>query len=142
MAGISRPTNEVLGRLAFLANTRGIIPNPITATRIDRTGNDIVNSTNILYTVPEGQQLFISSAWCATRNDSAGSTGIWLLIRNAADVTVFFFVVLGLRATSQDSWSNQYSPGIEVAAGFDVCLVSPAADVHAFGGFSGWVEDA
>jgi len=137
---MNRPTNEVLGRLAFLANTRGIIPDPVNATRIDNYEREIVNTTEIVYTIPAGKVLFIDSAFLGIFNSSASANRVRLEIRDAADVYVSIILAAGCQASSGGQVSKCYPVAREVPAGYDIIIYSPAASVYATGGISGWLE--
>jgi len=137
---MNRPTNEVLGRLAFLVNTRGIIPDPIDATRINSSLIDVDGTTAILYTVPDGKRLFIDSFWVAVTNNAAGTSGVHLIIRDTSDVQVNRLFLLPIAGNAMNSASQYICPAIEVTAGYDVCIKSDIANCKGHGGIFGWLE--
>jgi hypothetical protein len=132
--------NQVLWRKAFIGDLRGFYPKPETATRIDKYATNAGNATVILYTVPANKLLFVSSAWLAARA-AAGSSGVlYFGIRNAADVLVVYILTIILHVITQGQLANQYKPGIEVPAGYDVFTLSTNAALACEAGFSGWLE--
>ena len=137
---MNRPTNEVLGRLAFLANTRGIIPNPIDATRIDVAVVGVENTITILYTVPAGYKLFIDSLWLSLYNDSASTTTGALYIRNGSDVLVYYLAYLNLITKREGNHSQSFPVAVEVSAGYDICVRSFLAALIVNAGIHGWLE--
>jgi len=137
---MNRPTNEVLGRLAFLANTRGIIPDPIDATRITKSASQSGAGTNVFYTVPAGKVLFIDSAWLGGRETADADSYFSLASRDTGDAFYLAFLTLGFTKAGQHSLSNQYIPALEFPAGYDVYLESGHANIKADAGFSGWLE--
>lgn len=137
---MKRPTNEVLGVLAFLANTRGIIPDPINATRVNQRNYVNGVDTAIIYTVPANKILYITSAWLAI-TESADAAGLGMIfIRDASDGAVAYLFIQRYNKAGQVSMSNQYWPAIEAAAAWDVCVNATHANLAAEAGFSGWLE--
>ena len=137
---MNRPTNEVLGRLAFLANTRGIIPDPIDATRITETNGANGAETAIIYTVPASKILFISSIWMASRESVAAAGYCKIFTRTAADVTDKNLIYHYYDLAGHQVSSLPYFPAIEIPALYDVCVLSFHANIDALAGFSGWLE--
>lgn len=139
---MDRPTNELLGRLSFLANTRGIIPNPDNATRIYLSVLAQGVETILVYTVPTGKVLFVNSANLASRESAAAVATCRLFVRDAIDAFVYAILSHMYDLAGHQTSHQTYSPAIGVPAGYDICLVSSHANIDVYGDIFGWLEDA
>lgn len=96
----------------------------------------------VLYTVPAGKTLLMFGCWiCPQYSTAAGSGSI--LIRNAADVTVYIPVraVVSSASGALSASVRDLSIPIEIAAGFDVVIDISAAGAPVSGGFEGLLVD-
>ena len=137
---MNRPTNEVLGRLAFLANTRGIIPDPIDATRVDAYCTSKANQVYVVYTVPAGKRLFIDSLWLCHENDSNAMQDVDLYIRSASDVYLLSLCWLPTATLQAANHSQTICPAQEVNELEDICVKSYNAASYVSAGIHGWLE--
>lgn len=138
---VTQDTATDLKALVTLAGLQGIIPNPITATRIDLSLYLQQNNTFILYTVPTGKVLFLDSFWVSICNIAASFQTVELWVRDDEDVTAFHLSVVGANASQANNDSQFASPAIEVPADYDICLKSPLLLAYASCGIHGWLED-
>lgn len=139
---VTQGTAANLRALVTLAGLRGIIPNPITASRIDIGGAVAMNQTTVLYTVPANKKLYIASAWISVANTSAGYGTFHLHTRDVGNAIDIYLMRGYTTDETFNMWSNQYRPGLETFAGYDVCIHSSNDYARVYGGISGWLEDA
>lgn len=135
-----RPTNEVLGRLAFLANTRGIIPNPDTATRVNEDNSVSGAASATIYTVPVGKVLFISSVALDVRCGATVGAGYIAVYNASGDRQYYISVLTFVVASTREHAERYFCPALEAAAGWYIAVVGSAATVVARAQINGWLE--
>ena len=138
---VKQATAANLEALVTLKGLRGIIPNPITATRIDKSGYSAGVGAITLYTVPAATKLYISSAWLASFESVAAAALIELYIRDADDVFVSYIQTHAYAIAGHQTSSNRFVPGVEALTGYDIILSVPHANTTARASIHGWIED-
>ena len=135
-------TNQVLWRgVRPVAGIQGVWP-AIGATRIIVDGTESAGGTTLFYTVPGGKKLFISTSLLTSRLLVDEAHQCYVFVRDAGDVTKYFVNrQFCFKAGGQTTPVN-YLPALEVPAGYDVCLASSHANLDAWSGIYGWLEDA
>jgi len=137
---MNRPTNEVLGRLAFLANTRGIIPDPINATRV-WAYNTVSGANNaVVYTVPAGTKLFIDSAYLGSACGANAGFGFLSVWNSVPAQTTFLLIIPTPIANIFGTVTNQYFRALEVPPGYTIRVECNAAGMVGYGIITGWLE--
>ena len=97
------------------------------------------NGTAILYTVPAGQTAFLtylSLQWSHT----AQTTVVQLFVRDTEDALAFRLVYSNQTNTTSLAVATGLPYPIEVAAGYDICILGNAGAGQVSGCVSGWVE--
>lgn len=141
MALNDRPTNELLKRYVFLANTRGIIPNPVTAERINKSNQTFGATSAEVYKVLTGNKLYIASAWLSSRlSADAVATANFVVYDNGDNLRYYIFQQW-YDVAGHQIISNQYVPGLELLVGWYVNVGNDHANVDSRAGISGWIED-
>jgi len=114
------------------------------------TGTDAVfkshiatNATGVLHSVTTGKTLFLTAATLAV--SSLDVSGIaYLAVRDDNDDIQYYLLRQNLRATTDNSANAAYSvvmfPPIEIAADWDIIVLSPHDDISASASISGWEE--
>ena len=97
------------------------------------------NATVVLYTVPAGKTCYLCGATLSTYQGVVNGTGT-LVVRNAADVLQYTLATLVNPVTTSLVCPMIFTPPIEIAAGWDIAIVSNLAGVTAHGFIRGWVE--
>lgn len=138
---MSGETNEVLWRgVRPVAGIRGVWPD-VDAERIDKVGGQNGLGTTILYTVPAGKKLFISSAFISSTLSSSLEAHTNFFVRDAAQATKFYFYQLKYKYQGQQASGMSYTPALEALEDWEVCLYGSNAAIKATGIFHGWLED-
>jgi len=120
---------------------RGIWPEQ-NATRINKSEDQTGIGTTIIYTVPAGQKLYISTAGlCSTQTVNEMGCGI-LEVRNEADVLQYYLVGHYYDFAGQFTNFVNHFPACEAQAGWDVTVRSYNAAMRARGFIYGWLESA
>lgn len=130
-----------LKALVTLAGLRGIIPNPITTTRIYKWANALGDQTTIIYTVPMGKVLFITTASLASRESAAAVSACNISVRNDSDVDQYTLLAHFYDIAGHQVNGLNFIPALELAANWDVYIVSGHANIDARGIIHGWLED-
>ena len=134
--------NQVLWRgVQPVAGIRGVWPARNSLRVNERASQEGIGSV-IVYTVPSGKILFVSSLFCASRLAVDGSEYAIFAIRDTSDVTQIVLVYHYYDLKDQLVSSSQFTPALEALAGWDVYLESFDANLDVIGGFFGWLEDA
>ncbi len=135
-------TNQVLWRgVQPVAGIRGIWP-AIGATRVTATKSVWGVLTDIVYTVPAGKILFVSSGALASSMSTADAHWTGLGVRNVGDVIQYYLIRHHFGTIGHLSGLNPYVPAVEVAAGWDVFAISNHLSLFANAIINGWLEDA
>jgi hypothetical protein len=101
--------------------------------------NTALNNTVIIHTVTAGKTLYLVSAQIFTPN--VGAVYGTLFIRDTLDaITMYLAGIINTPtgAVSGQLWTSY--PPLEVAAGYDICVLSSAAGVNYIGSIFGWEE--
>lgn len=133
---------RILSRLSFLANTQGIIPDPINAERIYKDNYQNGEGGQTIYTVPAGKKLFITTAWISARNSNTTSGEAYLQLRNASAQKIYMMACIRFDISGQGSMPQLFIPALEGLAGYDVRLDCTNAGIDARAGFTGYLQDA
>lgn len=96
----------------------------------------------IVYTVPAGKILFISSAFLTSRKSTDSSKGGSLAIRGVGDVRLSYLFNHLYDLAGQQTSSLSYPVAIQAATGWDVYVDSTDDTVDLLGCIQGWIEDA
>lgn len=102
-------------------------------------GNTVNNGTSIVHTVSTGKTLYLTALAFSVY---AGVGESNMFVRNAADVTQYYFFVNTIfTAGGAGSMGNlSFNPPLEIPAGYDICVSSNAAANFAYGFIHGWEE--
>lgn len=123
------------------STVRGIWPAP-NSTRVFAS-QSVINTGEIgFYTVPAGKILFISGISLSTRQSAAQQGKGYLIVRDDQDTPLYSPLYLAMETAGQIADSQTYVPAIEVPAGYDIAIVSNAANCDATAEVTGWLEDA
>jgi len=137
---MNRPTNEVLGRLCFLAKTQGIIPDPVNAVRI-RAGNAADgNVSATVYSVPVGMIAYISNASLdSVCGATLGSTG--MRVKNKAGAVQYYIHFINFAAANtHDHAVGQFIPALELSAEWYIEVYGTVSGQYVRGDVFGWLE--
>jgi len=120
---------------------RGIWPDQ-NATRINKSEALVGAGSQIIYTVPAGKKLFVSTAALCTVLGINVLSGGWLEARDAADVRQYFMMSHALNIAGHMADFVSYLPALELEDGWDVALWTYGGGVEVRGYIFGWLESA
>jgi len=137
---MDRPTNQTLSSLAFLANTRGIIPDPVNATRVNVGDIALGSASTTIYTVPANKLFFLTNVTLQSRESAAAAGEADVAVYNGSSVLQYyiqrqFYDVAGHRDLSQ-----QFIPALELPAGWYVVVTNNHANIDSAAFITGWLE--
>lgn len=112
------------------------------ATRVNEDGLQSGAATALIYTVPASKKLFITSSFLSTALASNNPGNSKFFVRDAGDVLAYYISIHVCIIAGQIADGQSFSPGLEAAAGYDVCVSCSRADMDAWAFFFGWLEDA
>lgn len=139
---MSGEADQVLWRgVRPVEGIRGVWP-ARNAVRVNKRGSQVSVGTAIVYTVPAGKILFISSSVFTTRMSAVAGAGANMAVRDTDDVTDYYMVDHKYGSIYQQTTSQYYLPALEAAAGYDVTVFNSHAALQTAGIFCGWLEDA
>lgn len=120
---------------------RGIWP-ARNATRVNASDWQDGAGTKVVYTVPAGKILFLSSMFLCSRYTGATQPAIHAYVRDDDDemqqrLVSHYFAGAGFQTSGM--W---YMPAQEAQAGWDVCIQVSSADAAGRLIVAGWLEDA
>lgn len=103
----------------------------------------IANATGIIHTVTAGKTLFMTGlSWQAHSTVAAVGGEVIVLVRNAADALQYEMVKVTIATSATD---GRFAAGnhcahacIQIAAGFDICVVSNAVGINIQAFLQGW----
>jgi len=121
---------------------RGIIPNPIDAGRINLDAIAVGVQTTVIYTVPAGKILFISSCLLSSRESANASSLVYVVVRNIADTEQYTPLLHYYDLAGHQTTTSIHLPALELPAGWDIAVISGHANIDGRGGIRGWLEDA
>lgn len=111
---------------------------PAGATRIMKTAQ-ANNTTTIVHTVTATKTLYLEAVLFAGYQTTAGTNTITLLIRNAADTTVYTWVVrLDNNNTDKVTQYVTFPTLVEIPEAYDVCVVTADTDTMGVINIVGW----
>lgn len=120
---------------------RGVWP-ARNATRFYGAGSCSGIAVVLMYTVPADKILYISSVMQSTRESAAAPGAAVVYVRDVLDATTYFITYIMFDTAGQLVIPLTYSPALEAAAGFDVCVANDHANIDTFVTFQGWLEDS
>lgn len=139
---MSGESNQVKWRgVQPVSGIRGVWP-AIDAVRIAEGTYQSGQGTVVVYTVPAGKILYISSAYLTSRLTAAVATYTWMITRNVADVTQVHMLSAYYSVVDAKTFAIPYVPALELPAGYDVAIYVHSATLSSRGGIFGWLEDA
>ena len=99
------------------------------------------NGTEIIYTVPSGKVFYLCT-WTLSLTGT-GTDEVHLKVRNASDVDQYTIQDIGAETTLLESQSDggTFNPPLAIPAGYDVILVSGAANADGAAFIHGFTED-
>lgn len=124
-----------------VSGIRGIWPD-VDAVRAHGRAYQAGIGTNIVYTVPSGKILFISTYFFASRLSVDGSYNGFIGARDTDDVVQFIMIYHFYDFKGQIATTAPFTPALEALAGWDVIVQSYNVNLDVNGGFFGWLEDA
>lgn len=124
-----------------VAGIRGVWP-AIDAVRIWETGYYEGTGVAVVYTVPPGKKLFLSTAFLDTSSSIEPGGSGRLLVRDGDDVLVNRFYTHMYDTGGYMANGISFLPAIEVEAGWDVCVEASSSRMRSWGCITGWLEDA
>lgn len=134
--------NEVVWRgVRPIAGIRGVWPD-IDAVRVIDSAYQAGAGSLIIYTVPAGKILFVTSAFLAARYSGAANAWGAIGVRDALDAHQYWFAMVYIVGANSYNTPLSYFPAVEVPAGYDVYVRSGDALLDANGIINGWIEDA
>lgn len=133
--------NQLLWRgIRQIEGVRGVWPARNSTRFHNNTGRSIAG-VSLVYTVPTGKILFLSTIGCSSRLSAAANVFCYIYINDAGASTIVRPIVHNYTVAGQMAESKYYCPAIEAPAGGTVRLYNSAANLHIEGLFSGWIED-
>ena len=134
--------NRVMWRgVRPISGIRGVWPD-VDAERIDKVTSQDGLGVTVFYTVPVGKKLFVTTAFISSTMSSGVNAHTNFFVRNAAQVTQFYFYQLKYILAGQQASGMIFSPGLEALEDWEVCLYASHASMKVTGIFHGWLEDA
>lgn len=134
--------NQVLWRgVQPVSGIQGIWP-AIDSVRVNKTASRTDSGTELIYTVPSGKILFISTAALTSRYTGAAGVAASIWVRNDSDVKQYMLPNHYYQAAGQLFGSTPFCPALEALADWDVVVEVVGADLYARGFIHGWLEDA
>lgn len=119
---------------------RGIWP-ARNSTRINMYASSSGTDVVLLYEIPAGKLLFLSSGFITTRHTAEAAEFGALQVRNAADAIQYSIISQRLYSVGQVTTPLSYYPALEVPAEWKVTIEGSSGAIEAFGAFFGWLED-
>lgn len=119
---------------------RGVWP-AIDSLRIDKSGSQNGEGTKVIYSVPAGKKLFVSSAFLSTRVSAAATIYCNLMARDEADDIMFYLYQHKFDLAGQQASGMYFLPALELLEQWDISVYNNHADLDSFGLFHGWLED-
>ncbi len=110
--------------------------------RIAKTGSQGGGGITLVYTVPTGKLLFISTCFLTSRLSADGAHWGALRIRDDEDAELVVLIFHWYNIAGQLATQVPYLPAYEVPAGYDVYVESSHGNLGCYGVFNGWLEDA
>lgn len=98
--------------------------------------NQAIAGTVIIYTVPAGKKLYITTAYAAFSHTAADYA--LLATRNAADVYVYTIIQLSIVVAGNLGISHSFPMPLIVEPLYDVWF--SVTNGNGFGGITGWIE--
>lgn len=123
-----------------IGGIRGVWPE-IDAVRVFAEAWNAGAVTEIVYTVPGGKILFLSSGSMFSRKEADGSGYVTLMERDAGDVEKRVIIHSTYAIKGQLSINVSFFPAVEIAAGYDIIVKSDVVDAKGRGIINGWLED-
>lgn len=94
------------------------------------------NNTTIIHTVTSGKKFYLCSCHCA--GDNGNNQETHLSVRDDGDTLQYAIIGFTASAATPMNEALTFNPPLEIAAGFDVVLITDAG--HADGFVFGWEE--
>lgn len=120
---------------------RGIWP-ARNATRINKNASKFGIGTVLIYTVPAGKKLFISSSWMSIRLSVNVSCSASMGVNDDEAVHKYFMFYFMFDLAGQQADARNYTPALEAEPGDDVKMYNDNAGLDSRCGIHGWLEDA
>jgi len=139
---VEQATPASLKALVTLAGLRGIIPEPVNATRINLSALASGDATTTIYTVPPAKILFLTGVMLASRESANASSYATIRVSDATPTTKYYPLVHYYDLAGHQASSNHYCPALELAAGWIIEVTSSHANIDAFATIHAWLEDA
>lgn len=105
------------------AGVDGVWPS-IDATRARARGENENEGSVVVYTVPAGKKLYLSSVILNAYQPAANKARTQVVVNNAADVLQFYVAEIGFSVVGQISCPLIFVPALELAAGWKVVLTN------------------
>lgn len=120
---------------------RGIWP-ARNAARVNGTGTLSGLGNLVVYTVPAGKRLFISSLFMTIKSDVVQAVAFHAMVRDGDDNEQYRLMSSYMAIAGQDVGNMSYLPALELEAGWDVYITLNFDNSWVRIIFSGWLEDA
>ncbi|MCK4794556.1 MAG: hypothetical protein KAV87_63085 [Desulfobacteraceae bacterium] len=139
---MSGEANQVKWRgVQPVSGIRGIWP-AIDSVRVQASEWKAGLGYQLIYTVPAGKRLFVSTAGMASLCSGTGAFSCRLQVRDVADALKYYMFYHYYGIPGQFTSFINFAPAVEAEAGWDVVVYCNNAVISARGLIFGWLEDA
>jgi len=128
-------------RVQPVEGIRGVWPEK-NATRINKSDYISGVGSKVIYTVPAGCKLFVSTAGLSSVQTAVETGGGYMEARNAADVHQYYFLNHSYCQIDQMNTFVNFCPAVELEAGWKVLVAGNIPGIIARGLIWGWLESA
>ncbi len=114
----------------------------IGSVRVFASQSQLILGETEFYTVSAGKRFYISGISLSVRQSVVQSGKGYIRIRNAADVSQYSPMYIGMETAGQIALAQPFFPAIELPELWDVTIKTDIANLAATAMVFGWVEDA